>query len=162
MRRFCPYPLTSVLIFILWLALAGTYSAGSFILAALLAFVLPMTLLVLGPRPARVKNPWAALKLAGIVLADILRSNMAVMAIIFGKKRRERVSGFVRVPLTMKNRHGLAVLSLIITSTPGTLWVQYTLRDQVLLLHVLDLVDKEEWVKLIQNRYERLLMEVFE
>ena len=32
----------------------------------------------------------------------------------------------------------------------------------VLLIHVLDLVDKDEWVALIKNRYEALLMEIFE
>ena len=31
-----------------------------------------------------------------------------------------------------------------------------------LLLHVLDLVDEEQWSRLIKDRYERLLMEIFE
>ena len=31
-----------------------------------------------------------------------------------------------------------------------------------LLLHVLDLVDEETWVRLIKDRYERRLMEIFE
>ncbi|MGW8175761.1 MAG: Na+/H+ antiporter subunit E [Stenotrophomonas sp.] len=62
----------------------------------------------------------------------------------------------------MRDRYGLAVLAIIITSTPGTLWVEYESATGRLLLHVLDLVDEETWVRLIKDRYERRLMEIFE
>ena len=54
------------------------------------------------------------------------------------------------------------MLSCIVTSTPGTAWVEYAPDSGILLIHVLDLVDKDEWVALIKNRYEALLMEIFE
>ncbi len=73
-----------------------------------------------------------------------------------------RVSGFVAIPLDLRDRTGLAVLSCIVTSTPGTAWVEYDPVSGILLIHVLDLVDKDEWVTLIKNRYEALLMEIFE
>ena len=53
-------------------------------------------------------------------------------------------------------------MAIIITSTPGTLWVEYEAATGRLLLHVLDLVDEETWVRLIKDRYERRLMEIFE
>ena len=69
---------------------------------------------------------------------------------------------FMTIPLDMRSRHGLAVLSIIITSTPGTLWVNYDATKATLLLHVLDLVDEAVWIRTIKGRYERLLMEIFE
>ena len=54
------------------------------------------------------------------------------------------------------------MLSCIITSTPGTAWVEYAPDTGVLLIHVLDLVAKDEWIALIKNRYESMLMEIFE
>ena len=39
---------------------------------------------------------------------------------------------------------------------------RYDPDSGILLIHVLDLVDKDEWVALIKNRYEALLMEIFE
>lgn len=162
MKRFFPHPLISCAVFIMWLILAGTYSQASFAFAAVLALIVPQILRTLEPEPVRIKNITAIIKLTGIVFCDIIRSNIAVAKIVLGGKKRERVSGFVHIPLTMKNTCGLAVLGIIITSTPGTLWVQYDSRMGVLLLHVLDLVDEEYWIKLIQSRYERLLMEIFE
>ena len=58
--------------------------------------------------------------------------------------------------------YGLAALACIITATPGTLWVEYDSADNTMLLHVLDLIDEEEWVRIIKDRYETRLMEIFE
>ena len=71
-------------------------------------------------------------------------------------------AGFLTIPLDLRSQQGLAVLSIIITSTPGTIWVNYDAAKGTLLLHVLDLVDETVWVRTIKGRYERLLMEIFE
>ncbi len=72
------------------------------------------------------------------------------------------MSGFVAIPLDLRDPLGLAILSIIITSTPGTAWVDYNSARGTLLIHVFDLVDEEGWRKLIKNRYEHLLTEIFE
>ena len=71
-------------------------------------------------------------------------------------------SGFVNIPLQMRNRYGLAALATIITAAPGTYWAAYDTRSGVLTIHVLDLVDESHWLKTIKWRYEGLLMEIFE
>jgi multicomponent K+:H+ antiporter subunit E len=40
--------------------------------------------------------------------------------------------------------------------------VEYDSAEHSVLLHVLDLVDGAEWPRIIQERYERPLMEIFE
>jgi len=65
-------------------------------------------------------------------------------------------------PLELRDPTGLAVLSVIVTSTPGTAWFDYNAARGVLLIHVFDLVDEEGWRELIKSRYEHLLMEIFE
>jgi multicomponent K+:H+ antiporter subunit E len=40
--------------------------------------------------------------------------------------------------------------------------VSFDAATGMLMIHVLDLVDQSEWVRTIKDRYERLLMEVFE
>ena len=52
-------------------------------------------------------------------------------------------------------------LACIITSTPGTLWVDFNEANGNLTIHVLDLVDRAGWVRTIKGRYERLLLEIF-
>jgi multicomponent K+:H+ antiporter subunit E len=77
--------------------------------------------------------------------------------------RRDRsVSGFVEIPLELTDPYGLAALACIITSTPGTVWVRHDPEERRLLIHVLDVVDEEGWIRSIQQRYERPLLEIFE
>jgi multicomponent K+:H+ antiporter subunit E len=116
----------------------------------------------LRPEKPRIRRPGAALRLAGMVFVDILRSNLAVGRIIVRSREPGVNAGFMTIPLDMRSRHGLAVLSIIITSTPGTIWVNYDSAKGTLLLHVLDLVDETAWLRLIKDRYERQLMEIFE
>ena len=116
----------------------------------------------LRPEKPRIRRPGTALRLLGLVLADILRSNLAVGRIIVCSREPGVNAGFMTIPLDLRSQQGLAVLSIIITSTPGTIWVNYDAAKGTLLLHVLDLVDETVWVQTIKGRYERLLMEIFE
>jgi multicomponent K+:H+ antiporter subunit E len=102
------------------------------------------------------------IRLAGLVLADIVRSNIAVASIILGPGKRRERSGFVDIPLELRDPYGLATLACIITATPGTLWVSFDSATGVVMIHVLDLIDESEWVRIVKHRYERLLREIFE
>ena len=51
------------------------------------------------------------------------------------------------IPLEMRDPYGLAALACIITATPGTLWVELRSAAQHLLIHVLDLIDEDEWIR---------------
>jgi len=62
----------------------------------------------------------------------------------------------------MRSPHGLSALACIVTATPGTVWADYDAQSGTMLLHVLDLVDEEAWVRTIKDKWERRLMEIFE
>ena len=49
-----------------------------------------------------------------------------------------------------------------LTATPGTAWIDYDAAHGRLLLHVFDLVDPDDWRETVNQRYGRLLMEIFE
>ena len=100
---------------------------------------------------------------ADVVLIDIVRSNIAVARVVLGLTQSQRVTpGFMSVPLDMRDPHGLAVLAVILTATPGTVWVDLSEDGSRLTLHVLNLQDEEAWIRLIKQRYERPLMAIFE
>lgn len=161
MRALLPHPILSLGLFLASLLLSGSAAPPSLVLGVVMAIAAPQIMRALGNEPVRVRRPMSILRLAGLVFVDVIRSNVAVSHIILGR-RADRVSGFIHVPLDLKDRYGLAVLAIILTSTPGTLWVEYEPRTGLLLLHVLDLVDEETWIHLIKDRYERRLMEIFE
>ena len=67
----------------------------------------------------------------------------------------------MEIPLELTNPHGLAMLSVIITSTPGTVWAAHDPERNIFTMHVLDLIDEAGWRNTIKTRYERPLMEIF-
>ncbi|MBY8823466.1 Na+/H+ antiporter subunit E [Sphingomonas colocasiae] len=160
MKRLLPFPLLALALLVMWILLTG-FSPGHVLLGGVVAVLISRTMLSLRPDAAGYRPGLAVIRLAGMVCADILRSNIAVARIVLFR-RTDRKSGFLHLPTGLRNPHALAVLAVIITATPGTLWVQHDARRHVILIHVLDLVDEEEWIRLIKDRYERLLMEIFE
>lgn len=162
MRRRLPFPLLTATLLAVWLLLNESVAPGSILLGAILSVGAVRVLAMLDPPAGRLRRPQAALRLALMVLTDIVRSNIAVAGIILNPGTRNRTSGFVRIPLDMRAPYGLTTLACIITATPGTLWVEYDSTRNTVLLHILDLVDESVWVETIKGRYERCLMEVFE
>jgi multicomponent K+:H+ antiporter subunit E len=162
MSRLLPYPALSAGLLLMWLLLQGSIDPATLLSGAALALAAPWTLAALEMSPLKFRRPGAIVRLVGVVLYDVVRSNMSVASIIYGRNRAKRTSGFDSIPLDMRNRYGLTILATIITCTPGTLWVQYDSGRNRLLMHIFDLVDSEGWPPLIKGRYERLLMEIFE
>lgn len=161
MSRLLPYPLLVVSLIITWLLLAG-FSFGQLLLGSVIALIAAWTLAALRPAKPRIKR-WDLLpKLFAIVFYDIVRSNIAVASIILHGGKRIGKSNFMTIPLDLRDPTGLACLAIIITSTPGTIWVDYNSARSVLTLHIFDLVDEAAWLNLIKNRYEYLLREIFE
>jgi multicomponent K+:H+ antiporter subunit E len=162
MRRWLPYPLLSLSLLVIWMLLNQSMAPGTILLGALLGFGLARVFGVLRPPKAHVHNYSRAFLLLLRVIGDIVRSNIAVARLILGRRDSEVNSGFVAIPLTLTDHYGLAVLACIITSTPGTIWVSHDSTRNVLLIHVLDLVDEQSWIGTIKQRYERPLLEIFQ
>lgn len=161
MRRVLPFPVLWALLVGMWLLLVETLDPAHVVLGALVAGV-AVRLLAPLLEPAPVRRPLAFLELSALVLADVVRSNVAVARIVLRGGGSTRTTGFVDIPLALRSPVALAALACIVTSTPGTAWAGYDARRGVLTLHVFDLVDEAGWIRTIKGRYERLLMEVFE
>ncbi|MCB4769349.1 Na+/H+ antiporter subunit E [Ancylobacter sp. Lp-2] len=162
LRRVVPFPLLFLALLAMWLLLQQSLAPGHIVLGSFVALGATWVMTALDPQPVRLRRPVAMLRLALRVLVDVFRSNLAVGTIILRGNRRSDHAGFMTVQLDLRNEYGLAVLAIILTCTPGTLWVNHDPTRGTLLLHVLDLVDEQSWIDLIKHRYERLLMEIFE
>jgi multicomponent K+:H+ antiporter subunit E len=160
MKRLVPSPFLTFLLFVMWLLLTQTFSAGQVLLGLGVAVLATRATAALKPEMSAVRSPRAIARLAAAVVADVIRSNLAVASIVLSPRRRHQ-SGFVRLPLELRDRNGLALLAIIITATPGTAWVDFDRKRGSLLIHVLDLVDEDHWVRLVKERYEARLLEIF-
>src|SRR6185295_17928444 len=107
MTRLVPFPLVSAGLLILWLLL-NSLSVGHILLGGAVALIGGWALAALEPPKMRLRRPLAVLRLAAFVLADIVRSNVAVARIILGLGPRRWTSGFVDIPLALRDPYGLA------------------------------------------------------
>jgi multicomponent K+:H+ antiporter subunit E len=161
MRQILPYPLLAVSLLVMWILL-NHLSTGHVLLGIVIAVAASQVMVALQPAKPRMKRWYLLPRLVLIVAADIWRSNIAVSRLILRRDQSKRASGFIVVPLELRNRTGLAILACMLTSTPGTAWVEYDSSRSTVMLHIFDLVDEAYWVDLIKNRYERLLLEILE
>jgi multicomponent K+:H+ antiporter subunit E len=146
-----------------WLLLAEHMSLGQLLLGLGLSLLMVFRFRPVRPMHPRLHRPASMLRLLGRVTIDILRSNVNVARIVLGLTGGRQInSGFVDIPLQLRDPHGLATLAAIVTSTPGTVWADLSDDGATLTLHVLDLIDEETWRSVIKGRYETLLMEIFE
>lgn len=146
-----------------WLLLNASLSPGHVLLGLGLAFALLWLAGPLRPLRPRLYRPWLLLPLIARVAVDIVRSNIGVARVVLGLTGSRTVySRFLDIPLDLRDPHALAVLSAIVTSTPGTSWAGMSPDGARLTLHVLDLQVEAYWIRTIKERYERPLMGIFE
>jgi len=160
--RTIPPVLTGALL-VMWLLLNDSLSAGHLVLGTLLAIALAWASGALRPLRPRIRRARLVPLLLAFVIFDVVRSNLSVARIVLGLAgSREVRSGFVQIPLTLTDPHGLAVLAGIVTATPGTVWVDHDVATSTLTLHVLDLQSDQHWIDWVKNRYESLLSRIFQ
>ena len=162
MSRFLPSPLLSLGLFLLWVLLVQSVSAGTLVLGVVLAVFWPAVTSGLRPSRVRVRRPLTLVGLFARAVADMLRSNLKVAREIVAGPRPGTRPGLVVIPLELQDPNGLAVLAMIVTFTPGTAWVQLSADRRELLLHVLAIEDEAALVQVIKRRYERPLREAFQ
>lgn len=152
-----------VVMVVLWLLLNASPSPGQILLGVALTAGLLWLAAHLRPLRPRLYRPLLLLPLLADVVVDIVHSNVGVARVVLGLTGGRRVrSGFLDIPLDLRDPHGLAVLAAIITSTPGTSWAGVSPDGTRLTLHVLDLQDDAYWIDTVKQRYERPLMRIFE
>ncbi len=162
MRRLLPSPALSLALLVLWILLMQSARLGTLLLGAGLALFWPAVTAPLMTEPLRLRKPLVLVALAGRVIVDMLQANAAVAWAILTRPSGALPSGFVRIPLELRDPTGLAALAMIVTFTPGTVWAQLSADNRLLLLHVLVLDDEAATVSFIKRRYEGPLREIFE
>ncbi|HKU13152.1 MAG TPA: Na+/H+ antiporter subunit E [Steroidobacteraceae bacterium] len=147
----------------LWLLLNAELSVLSIASGVLLALLLVLAIARLRPVRPRLRHVHLAIPLLATLLVDIVLSNLAVARVVLGLTRnRQARSGFIDIPLELSDPHGLAVLAVIVTATPGTSWAGVAPDGRVLRLHMLDIRNEDEWIRSFKQRYERRLLRIFQ
>ncbi|NHC61117.1 Na+/H+ antiporter subunit E [Paenalcaligenes suwonensis] len=162
MRKKLSFLILPVFLLVFWLLLNSSLSPGNIALGAVLAILLSLAAIPFRPVRASLRHPFIALRLMWHVFVDIVNSNIDVGRIVLKGDKSGATPGFLDIPLTITDPHGLSALACIVTYTPGTVWSGFNEEKNILTLHVLDLKDEQQWLDTIQKRYQQPLIEIFE
>lgn len=155
-----PFPVLTLALLLFWMLLNG-FTPGHFLLGSLVAIFASWAMTALRPDVPKVRNWLLLFRLLGRVIVDIVVSNAAVARVILFGRRKGHRSEFVLMPIELEDPTALSLFAIIMTSTPGSAWLEYDSGDRTVLLHVLDVDDKDAWMAMVRDRYEKPLLEVF-
>ena len=163
MKRFrlLPNPALTLLLAALWLLLNNTFGVGHIVLGLFLGWVIPLLVSGFLIEVPRVRKPLKLCLFVLMVLYDIVVANIHVARLVLGPKEKLRPA-FIVMPMRIENEFVLAVLTSIVSLTPGTVSAGLSRDHKHLLMHALDAPDLDEIVAGVQNRYEAPLLEIFE
>ncbi|MDR8013495.1 Na+/H+ antiporter subunit E [Ectopseudomonas guguanensis] len=161
MRRFFPHPRMILVLTVLWLLLVNTFNLGHLLLGALLAWAIVYLCRDFLLHVPKVRKPLGLLLFIGKVFYDIVVANLQVVKLVLGPKSRLKPA-FVEVPVAIEDEFVLSTLACIISLTPGTVSASLSSDHKILLVHGLDVPDREELIAAVKSRYETPLLEIFE
>ena len=159
--RFVPYPVLAAVLALVWVLLTNDFSWGAVVFGLLLGLMISKLTSVYWPRRPRIGNVPAIIAYTGIVMWDIVVSNVQVAYLILFRRGESLRSRFVTVPIELESPEAIAVLAGTITLTPGTVTADVSADGTALLVHCLETHDAESTVATIKSRYERRLLRIF-
>jgi multicomponent K+:H+ antiporter subunit E len=156
-----PHPALSLVLGLAWLLLQQSLAPAQLLWAVVLALALPRLVHGFIGDSVRVQAPATVLRLAGVVLWDILLSNLTVARLTLDPRAEARPT-WVDFPLQATHPTAVTLLATIITITPGTVSCVVDEARGLILVHALDCDDPDALVAQIRQRYERPLRRIFE
>ena len=150
------HPLLSLLLGVSWLALSHSLALVHVLSAVLIGLIIPR--LVGGFLKPADRLHWpSVIALAGVVLWDIVVSNITVARLVLSSMDKP-VPLWIPVPLATRNERVNALFASIITTTPGTVSCVVDEPQGVIWVHALNGDDPVAMAKDMKQRYEAPLM----
>ena len=152
---------TAALLGLTWVALTGDLTVANVIFGLGLGWLVLRVARPLGPYPIfeRVR-PLKALGLLLFLAGEIVVANLRVVAAVLGPRRLLRPA-LVAVPLETMTDPQIAVLSNLISLTPGTLSLDVSPDRGTLYVHAMYASSPEALRREIKGGFERRVLETF-
>lgn len=159
MRRWFPSLLLSASICAFWLLLNESLHPAHLLMGVVLGVSVPILVAPLKPRGPRLRKPVLLVRLVLRVGAAVVLSALDVAAGVLNPNAPK--TGFVVVPLDLRNAHGLAALAIITTVIPGSVWSELAPDRSAVRIHVFGLKDEASFIDHYKHHYELPLKEIF-
>lgn len=146
---------------IFWLFVSDSYTMNAFVLGYLFALLLVFLMRKLLPGRFYVITLYKIIKLVFVFLLELIKANIDVLRIIL-QPRIKNESAFFVYETDLEHPWQVALLSNLITLTPGTVVIGVNDDMKRLYIHCLNFSTKEEEVAGIKGSLEKAVREVGE
>ena len=160
--RLFPHPGLSGLLVVVWLLLQNDLSIGAVLFALVVGLVVPIFTSPYWRDKPRIRFGWPIIDYLAVVIWDIFIANFQVAWLILFRRNRDLRSSWLVIPLDVRQPEAITTLAGTISLTPGTVSTDVSADGRLLLVHALDVADREADIARIKSRYETRLIRIFQ
>lgn len=143
----------------LWMFLGGSFNLAGFIIGFFLGMVVIYAMRRFFKTRFYMVRVVAITKLTFMFFWELIKANFEVLVIVL-KPKMDMKPGIFKYDTELKQDWEIALLSLLITLTPGTLVMDVSDDNESLYIHALNIPDADEAVASIKHGFEKAIMEV--
>jgi multicomponent K+:H+ antiporter subunit E len=139
----------------------NSVTPGGLLVGVVLGMLIPIYTANFWPERPVIRAPLLAIALIFLLLFDVVVANIQVAYLILFKSADQLNSGWITLPLDLTSPEAITALMGVITLTPGTISSDLSADGRSLLIHCLDIDDRQAIVDRIKQRYECRIKAIF-
>ena len=149
----------NLLIAIIWMFLLNSLTFSNFLFGYIIGiFVLYILRYFLG-FDFYFRKTWSFIKLIFIFIRELVKANFDVVRVVMSRNLNNQ-PGIVEVDTRLDTNFEIATLAALISLTPGTVSMDFSLDNKKIYVHALDVPNKIEMIADIRDTLERAILEV--
>ncbi|GAA0295399.1 multicomponent Na+:H+ antiporter subunit E [Gracilibacillus halotolerans] len=149
----------NLIIAFMWMFLTESYQFPSFLTGFIIGAFLLFLLRRFIPSRFYLYRVWKFVSLILLFIKELIKSNVSIVKLVYQPKRTYN-PGIFALPIDLKTNWEIAILTSLISLTPGTLSVAISDDNSLVYIHAMDLQDDKKEIESIKDSFEKAIMEV--
>lgn len=151
--------LINIVLAFLWVFMNGDFTVGTFVTGYIIGLVAVYILRNFLPGRFYLKRLYWMVRLFLVFIIELVKANVDVVRIVMAPKI-DIHPGFYAYPCDLEEEWEVALLSTLITLTPGTVVVAISEDYSIIYIHGLDMDDADAEIANIKTSFENVIKEV--
>lgn len=151
--------LINIVLAFLWVFMNGDFTVGTFVTGYIIGLVAVYILRNFLPGRFYLKRLYWMVRLFLVFIIELVKANVDVVRIVMAPKI-DIHPGFYAYPSDLEEEWEVALLSTLITLTPGTVVVAISEDYSIIYIHGLDMDDADAEIANIKTSFENVIKEV--
>lgn len=151
--------MVNLLIAIIWMFLNDSYTMANFVFGFLIGLLLLFVLRRFMEFDFYFVRVIAFARLVWIFLIEMIKANIDVSKVVLRPKLNNK-PGIIAVDTSLETELEISTLAALITLTPGTVSMDFSVDGKTIYVHSIDVDDRDAMVAQIKGSFEKAIKEV--